>query len=358
MMAILNLLAVSYLAIFACSFWSTPVNALSIDNHHVARHNARGHDALAIRKRSNATKRCKARPAASTPPASTPPVTKPAPAPKAKAKATPPTTNSTSTSTTQSKAASTPATTPASSGSGKIGIAWANGDDPSLPKYKTPETRYLYTWGPYKPKLSDQLGFEFMAMLWCDDQIGQFQELVVEGYAHIALGPNEPNETGQCNISPQHAADLWLQYMEPLKQKGYTLFSPAVSSDPDGITWMQNFFTACKGCTIDYVAAHWYDEGADKFIAYMENFHTTLGRDIAVTEFACQNFSGGTQCTSDEIWSFMTTVIRWCESTSWIHSCHPFGFMHDLQNVNPLDSLMNADGSPSALGQLVITGAP
>jgi hypothetical protein len=343
-----NILAISSLAILACSFWCTPVNALSIDSHHVARHNARAHDAIAVKKRSNSTKRCKHRPSSSSSTTTTAAPYTPA---AAKGVAADPTTSSSSTTTTTPYAASTP-----SSGKGKMGVAWPNGDDPSLTHYKTAQTQYIYTWSPEKPAKSDSLGFTFMPMLWCDRQIGDFTRLVVEGYAHHVLGPNEPNEVGQCNIDASHGAYLWRTYIDPLHDKGYTTFSPAMSSRPNGVQWMKDFFKACQGCKVDVQALHWYNLGVQEFKDYLTQYHDTFGLDIAVTEFAAHNFNNNTQYNADEIKSFMTEVLQWGHETSWIHSLFPFGFMHDLQGVNPLDSLMKSDGTPTALGELAING--
>lgn len=59
-----------------------------------------------------------------------------------------------------------------------------------------------------------------------------------------------PEISGQSNIDPQTAASLWQQNIQPKKQLGYNLISPAVTSDAAGIPWLQQFFQACQGCTV------------------------------------------------------------------------------------------------------------
>lgn len=44
---------------------------------------------------------------------------------------------------------------------------------------------------------------------------------------------------------------------------------------------------------------HWYDVKAEDFQKYVLDFATTFGKPIWVTEYACQNFNGGAQCSSD-----------------------------------------------------------
>lgn len=115
------------------------------------------------------------------------------------------------------------------------------------------------------PSNAGSLGFTFAPQLWGPAFTESFSSTVVAGYANIALGFNEyvipyasiiyidlspylrPNEVGQSNMDPGTAASLWIQYMEPLKALGYRIGSPATSSNPDGLVWMQQFFAACAG---------------------------------------------------------------------------------------------------------------
>jgi hypothetical protein len=69
------------------------------------------------------------------------------------------------------------------------------------------------------------------------------------------MGRTRPQERGQSNMTAQQGADLWKSYLEPLHARGVRLGSPAPSSAPSGLTWLQDFFTACAGaCTVDFIA--------------------------------------------------------------------------------------------------------
>jgi len=339
---LLKSVAMFSLTILSLSFWFSPINALSVDHGLVARHN---HDAIALMKRSNNTKRCKPRPSSSLIPSATPSAT---PSPSYS------TTTTHTTTTTSSSSSSAASSTPSSGTCTKIGLAWPNGDQSYLKNFKTDHVSFIYTWTPEYPASAPSLGLEAMPMLWGYNQANDFKNRVVKGYANVVLGMNEPNEAGQSNMSPEDGAKLWQQYIQPLRQEGYKLITPAVSSRPNGKDWMHQFFAACSGCTYDVQAAHYYDTSSAGLITYMTDFHNTFKLDIAITEFADQNFNGGAQSTSSEITAFMTEVLQFCCDTPWIHSCFPFGFMNDLQGVNPLDSLMNSDGTPNALGELVL----
>lgn len=49
-----------------------------------------------------------------------------------------------------------------------------------------------------------------------------------------------------------------------------------------------------------FIPIHWYDVDIENFKSYVENFHTQTNLDIWITEYACQNFNGGAQCTDQE----------------------------------------------------------
>ncbi|TFY79635.1 hypothetical protein EWM64_g4374 [Hericium alpestre] len=336
-----NLIAISTLAILACSFNASPVNALSVERH-AARAFPHAHEVIAKKKRSTS-----AAPALK-------PSSSPAPKPSSSPAAKPAQTSS------SQPAASSPASKAApannNGGGGKAGLAWPNGDSNTLKQWKTAKTNFLYTWAPQIPDGARSAGFTPVPMLWGKNQVGDFQKLVKPGYATHAMGMNEPNQSGQSDMSPQDGAQLWIQYIEPLKSQGYTLISPATTSAPSGKTWMQDWLKACNGgCNPDRIAVHWYDVSADFFKSYVTDFHNTFNKDIWVTEFACQNFNGGAQADAGQVWSFMQEVTGWMDSTPWVEAYFAFGAMKDMQGVNTLDQLMDpSSGTPNALGKFYL----
>jgi len=350
---LLNLVTFSGVAILLLSF-SPPIGALSIEAHgqSLARHTFHSHDSIARKKRAN-SKRCKTRgssvsSSSSTKKAST---TKTS-VPSSSTKSTSNGSNSGKGSDSSNSGSSNNAN---SNGSKKAGLAWANGNDPSLKYYKSSKTKLLYTWSPECPSNAKSLGFECVPMCWGWKQVENFQKTAIEGYAKYAMGPNEPNQKGQSDMSPSSGAELWNKYLKPLRSKGYTLVSPAVTSAPNGKKWMQDFFDQIGGTGgVDIVAIHWYDVGAEKFIAYVEDFYNTFQKPIWVTEFACQNFNGGAQCSMDEVWTFMGTVTKWMDKTSFVLAYFAFGVMHDMQGVNNDNQLMAASGKPTDLGYMYI----
>jgi len=239
-------------------------------------------------------------------------------------------------------------------GVGKVGIAWPNGNDTTFGNFKNANVGPIYTWSPLIPTAAKSLGFEPIPMLWGENQVSDFQRLVVKGYATTVLGFNEPEQASQSNISPARAAQLWRQYIDPLKDQGYSLISPACSAaTSSGKSWMQSFFAACSGCHFDGVALHYYGTSSQDFINHVTDFHLTFGLPVWPTEFGCQNLNGGAQCTTSDASNFMTAVKNFMDGTSWIPHYFSFGM---IKSTTPyVNQLIDANGQPTALGLLYIS---
>jgi len=65
----------------------------------------------------------------------------------------------------------------------------------------------IYTWSPYIPTQASSLGLQGIPMLWGYNQISDFQNLVVEGYASWVLGMNEY----ALSFAPSFMHSLFLQ---------------------------------------------------------------------------------------------------------------------------------------------------
>jgi hypothetical protein len=48
-------------------------------------------------------------------------------------------------------------------------------------------------------------------------------------------------------MTAAQGAKVWNEQIRPYGLKGHTLISPAVTSAPSGITWMDDFFHGCGG---------------------------------------------------------------------------------------------------------------
>jgi len=149
---------------------------------------------------------------------------------------------------------------------------------------------------------------------------------------------------------------MWKTYLEPLRAQGVRLGSPAPSSAPSGLTWLQDFLTSCAGgCTIDFIALHWYDVNATAFQTYLETFYSTFQRPLWITEWACENNNNvNAQCSDDAISEFMRQTQGFMDQSSFVERYAWFGAMENLQGVNPGNALMDNSGNINNLGKQYI----
>lgn len=201
-------------------------------------------------------------------------------------------------------------------------------------------------------------------MLWGDNQVDSWESSIndtirSQEVTHV-LAFNEPEQSSQSNISPSDGASLWKSQLEPLKSQGILLGSPAPSSSPSGKQWLLQWLDACQGgCTVDFIAMHYYDINSTAFMEYLEDFHNTFQRPIWVTEWACQvrmpspmntltlfvltfcllfllqNYNNpNEQCSSQDIVNFMNATQQFMDSTNWVERYAWFGVMENMQGVN------------------------
>lgn len=111
------------------------------------------------------------------------------------------------------------------------------------------------------------------------------------------LGFNEPDLSGQANMTPMDALNTWA----PMMSTGLRLGSPvAVSPAKD---WMSQFMGATnaldtgkaeidKGFRVDFVTAHIYqDPSVNNFLSKIDALHDLWGKPVWVTETAVADFT-------------------------------------------------------------------
>ena len=106
-------------------------------------------------------------------------------------------------------------------------------------------------------------------------------------YSYRACSFNEPDLSSQSNLTPQQAASAWKQWIQPFAGRA-KLCSPAITNGgaPMGTAWLDNFLSACTGCTIDCIAIHIYDSATNNayFKNYISGIGTKYGKPVWVTE--------------------------------------------------------------------------
>lgn len=183
------------------------------------------------------------------------------------------------------------------------------------------------------------LGLEFVPMVWGGNfDATQLSKNIPQGSKYL-LGFNEPNFGAQANLTPEQAAALWPALQQIAKDKQLKLVSPAVNycdgncNRTDPFQWLDDFFAACPGCQVDYVAAHWYACTLDALQNYVRQLKK-YKKPIWLTEFACAD--GGPHSV-DEVAAYAAQASAWLEQEPAVFRYAWFsGRTDNLANVNLL----------------------
>lgn len=384
---LVNLLAISTLAILASSLNAVPgANALTVhgSSHHDIHHRS-GAQRINARNQTPArkrdlSKRCKPRtssaPAATTSHAAATSAAAPPPPAKPKtssaAQKPPQTTEAHKADAAAAKpsspakavAATTPPPSKAAGGSnpmfpgcnGKRGLAWSNHESHLIPQFVSNQMCFIYDWeeslqyGMTIPK-----GMYFIPQLWGYKNEGDFASKVVKGYAQYAAGMNEPDIGSQSNMSPQDGANLWNKHFCGLKSQGYTLLSPATAT---GVKWLQDFKNA-GACDWDITTGHIYTTSVDDFKKVATSYATAFNKPVAITEWACQSYNGGAQCSSGQIQDFMSGVMSFMDNDDRFVAYAMFAPMTSSElsanNLNGANAMISSGGnSLTSLGSFYV----
>jgi hypothetical protein len=221
------------------------------------------------------------------------------------------------------------------------------------PTAAPPGITWWYDWGA-GPASGAAAGFEFVPMIWGNNNISGTK---IPAGSKYLLGFNEPNFSSQANLTPTQAANLWPQVEAIAKSAGIPLVSPAVNycgacSDPsitDPYTWLEDFFNACSGCEVDYIAVHWYNCDLPSLQGYLEGSSNFAGfaqfnKPIWLTEFACDNSN---DVAAQQ--AYMKLAVPYLESQANI-----FRYSWFNSSAIPNAQLTNSNGTLTALGQTYV----
>lgn len=198
-------------------------------------------------------------------------------------------------------------------------------------------------------------------MLWSNDahRISVWEKHVLndrsakQNKAKVAMGPNEVNQAGQGEMSPEDACDLFEQYLVPLKdQSGWKIIGASTNGAANGLDWTKEFKSLCPDVyqKIDFDSVHFYGTDPAKAIAYFEKWHETFGKPLYITETACMNYDGSADPNLGQAYAFVKQVNDWAQKTSWVKGLAFYGVMEKL-NINSVNRLATSGGQPTNLFQ-------
>lgn len=189
----------------------------------------------------------------------------------------------------------------------KRGIAYGNHSDSDM-KNASKGISWWYNWAaePEYAIVTSYAGYnvDFAPMAWNASGINGVKSFVsTDDKVKYLLGFNEPNFKDQANMTPSQAAAAWPLLQSIADQYQFKLVSPAVNYcgncvSENGTTyynpfdWLDDFFKACAGCRVDYIALHWYG-GGNSITGYIDAVRK-YGKPIWITEFADWEATGVT----------------------------------------------------------------
>jgi hypothetical protein len=152
---------------------------------------------------------------------------------------------------------------------------------------------WYYNW---TTKSSCKTTAAFVPQIWGhpNEAIGTEVTQILGAGRKELLGFNEPDNTGQSNMTVAAAIALWPQ----LVAAGLRLGSPATSANAAGQMWFQQFMTmaASQNLRVDFVAIHWYgwNTGSCNNASALESYvkwAEQWSKPIWITEWGCLNMS-------------------------------------------------------------------
>lgn len=215
-----------------------------------------------------------------------------------------------------------------------------------------PAITWWYNWSMQSSGAN--VGIEFVPMIW---GAGSLNASIPAG-SKFLLTFNEPNFKAQSNLTPQEAAADWPTIQAKANAAGIPIVGPAVNfcgpaaSCNDGTSpyqYLKDFFAACSGCQVDYVAVHWYNCDLPSLKDYLEpggnlEGFEQFGKPIWLTEFSCDGSASEAQQEA-----YMKEAVPYLEG-------NPHVFRYSWFSADPIPNakLVNSDGSPTALGNVYI----
>jgi len=188
-----------------------------------------------------------------------------------------------------------------------------------------PAVTWWYNWSLQRPAATSAI--EFVPMIWGSSTLGG----TLPAGTRFLLGFNEPNFHAQSNLTAQQAAAAWPTLQAKANAIGASTVSPALNfcgpaascNGTDPYQYLTDFFAACVGCDVDYLAVHWYNCDLPSLRDYLEpggnlaGFEQ-FGRPIWLTEFSCN----GTATVAQQE-AFMRLAVPYLENNPRVCSATP-----------------------------------
>ncbi|MDB4972608.1 MAG: uncharacterized protein JWN48_949 [Myxococcaceae bacterium] len=240
----------------------------------------------------------------------------------------------------------------------KRGVAYG-GHSAADMKALSASVHWWYNWASKPESAVSQVyradGVEYVPMAWGRFDKAKLSSEIPEG-AETLLGFNEPNFKHQANLSASDAAAAWKDLEAVADARGLALASPAVNFcgpeadcwETDPIKYLDAFFAACKGCRVDYIAAHWYACDGPALTWYLGQLKK-YGKPIWLTEFSCGD---GNDRSLAKQKAYMTAALAILEAEPAVAR---YAWFSPRSDAIPNVALLAGDGVLTELGKLYLS---
>jgi Glycosyl hydrolase catalytic core len=184
---------------------------------------------------------------------------------------------------------------------------------------------WYFTWASDHPGITSPRGVHFVPMIWGAGSVTAATLRQARREGHYLLGFNEPDNSGQANMTVAQALSLWPKLMATKMVLG----SPAVATDaatPGG--WLDRFMRGARArhYRVNFIAVHWYGgnfsttAAVGELQSYLRAIHDRYKLPIWLTEFALINFatSPATFPTPDQQAAFLTAATRMLQRLPYV----------------------------------------
>lgn len=199
-----------------------------------------------------------------------------------------------------------------------LGDTWGNSAARTLSALKV---FWYYNWGAMNDVTGTTVQYVPMAY-----DAASAAKLPNKPLGQVILGFNEPDNVKKATMTPQAALDLWPKVTSLLSPNVQTwLGAPAPALDPTVATntWLPTFLAGKP--RVDFITLHWY-KGADAklFMNDVAALYNKYNLPVWITEFCPQDHASAmaspNKYTQQEVASFISTVIPWLESQSYVQA--------------------------------------
>ncbi|XP_067649112.1 uncharacterized protein [Haliotis asinina] len=215
---------------------------------------------------------------------------------------------------------------------------------------------WWYDWGPndsghHAHGCHGSPRGEFIPMVWGYNG----QAISLPRHSKYVLGFNEPNHEDQSRMTPGYAAANWPKLEAAAQDRLLMSPAPARCGVVGGLCtyttfdWLDKFFSACKGCRVDYIALHSYTCKVDSDMQFLESAYSRYNRKVWLTEFACPG-----KPTFEQVKEYMEAIIPRLEKAEFVGGYSWFiARLTQSGYIDPICSLLEPNSSSlTPLGRL------